>query len=109
VPRRYRVDITPEAQGDIQAVRDFIALDRPQAATRWAKEARRLIRSLGTFPERYEIIPETEEMVFARDYRHLLFGNYRIIYCVQETRVAVMRVVHAARQLTPEMLREASG
>ncbi len=55
-------------------------------------------------PIRYEEIPETEGFSFS--YRHVLLGNYRIIYRVEEDRVTVVRVIHAARELRPEFLEE---
>jgi toxin ParE1/3/4 len=86
---------------DIRAIREHIAADNPQAAERWAAEVERLILRLETLPFSFEVIPEAAEL--GREYRHKLFGSYRIIYRVEESRVAIVRVIHGARTLTPQM------
>jgi plasmid stabilization system protein ParE len=48
-------------------------------------------------PYRYEIVPDAEDI--GRPWRHIIFGNYRIIYRVDGNRVSILRVVHAARLL----------
>ena len=77
MPKRYRVEIVPGAETDVGVIHDRIARDKPQAADRWAKRVLQKIRSLATFPERYEFIPEGPEV--GPDFRHLIFGEYPII------------------------------
>lgn len=105
MPKRYPVEIVPSAELEITWIRDFIAQDKPQAAAKWASGIRRHIRSLRTLPERYEIIPEAVQQ--GEDYRHVIYGNYRIIYRIDPGRVIVLRVIHAARRLRLETLRDA--
>jgi hypothetical protein len=50
----------------------------------------------------FEIIPEADQM--GAPYRHLLFGNYRIIYQVAANEVDLLAVVHAGRKLTRALL-----
>ncbi len=69
---------------------------------RWAKRVFQLAHTLESQPFRYEEIPETEGFSFP--YRHVLFGNYRLIYRIVEEQVTVVRVIHAARELHPEFL-----
>jgi plasmid stabilization system protein ParE len=68
-----------------------------RAAAKWVRHVRRRIASLSLHPLRCELIPEDDESHF--EYRHLLFGNYRVIYRVQDDVVLVMRVFHASRIL----------
>lgn len=103
MPKRYRVEISPAAQADANEIRDYIARDKPRAAEKWGRRVVRLMFSLRSFPLRHEIIPEAKEI--NRDYRHLLFGKYRVIYRVEEERVVVMRVIHAARLLDESMFK----
>ena len=100
--RRYRVDITAAAQRDVTQVRDRIALDRPRAAAKWAREFARHARSLKSQPLRYEVIPEADDLGVA--VHHVIFGNYRLLYRVEEERVLILRVIHAARLLEPRFL-----
>jgi toxin ParE1/3/4 len=95
--RKYHVDISAAAENDVRRYRAYIAKDKPRAAARWVRDFRRLARSLAHLPLRCEVIPEAEEMPV--DYRHLLFGNYRIIFQVEGDTVTILRVVHAAQQL----------
>jgi plasmid stabilization system protein ParE len=53
-------------------------------------------------PYRHEVIPESEDLGI--DYRQLLLGNYRTIYRIENERVIVLRIVHAARLLDLTML-----
>jgi plasmid stabilization system protein ParE len=53
-------------------------------------------------PLGFEIIPEADQM--GAPYRHLLFGNYRIIYQVAANEVDVLAVVHAGRKLARALL-----
>jgi hypothetical protein len=53
-------------------------------------------------PERSEVVPESR--VVGKDIRHLLFGNYRIIYRVGTDVVYVLRVIHSSRRLKKSML-----
>jgi toxin ParE1/3/4 len=101
VAKKHRVEISKAAQADADAIRDYIALDKPAAAQ---KRSRRLVRrmlSLRSHPLRHEIIPEAREI--NRNYRHMLFGKYRIIYHVGDDRVVVLRVIHSARLLDESM------
>jgi plasmid stabilization system protein ParE len=82
-----------------------IAQDKPDAADKWAMAVRSRMLSLRQFPFRCEIIPEAEH--WGLDYRHLIFGNHRIIFRVTENRVIVVRVVHGFQILRRRMLPEA--
>jgi plasmid stabilization system protein ParE len=64
-------------------------------ASRFAERIIEATESLQSLPLRGRMVPEAG----AEDIRELLFGNYRIIYRVEPTRVLVMTVIHAARNL----------
>jgi plasmid stabilization system protein ParE len=100
----FRVETAAPAEVDLRAIYNFIARDSTREAAKWLRGALTTIRSLRTLPERYERVPEDELLTF--DCRHVPYGNYRIVYRVEDRRVRVLRVIHAARLLTPEMLRE---
>lgn len=95
VPTTFHIRIAKDAQDDIQAIHDRIAQDKKRAAAKWVRDVYRLIRSLRRSPFRFEILPEAEDA--DRSWRHIIFGNYRICYRVDGNRVAVLRIVHAAR------------
>lgn len=102
--KKYRIEITEGAKQDMASVHDFIARDKPKAAAKWVRTFDRHVRSLRDYPMENEVIPEVVETQFS--YRHVAWGNYRIIYSVEEDIVRVMRVFHAARLLRPRHLRQ---
>jgi toxin ParE1/3/4 len=97
VPTRFRVRVVEEAQADVQAIHDLIARDKRKAAAKWVRDFHRHAKSLSRLPFRYEVVPDAETI--DRPWRHIIFGNYRILYRVDGDRVSVLRVVHAARLL----------
>ena len=99
--RKYLVEITKVAERDASSIFAYIARDNRDAAVKWIEEIESQINSLETFPERCSIIPETREL--GREYHHLIFGNYRTIFRIQGSKVIIMRVVHGARLLNPEI------
>jgi plasmid stabilization system protein ParE len=102
--KRYRVEIAPAAERDIRSTEAYIARDKPGAAAKWVRDLHRKFDSLRQFPLRCEIIPE--EIESEVEYRHPIFGNYRIIYTVNAEAglVIILRVIHAARLLRPDLL-----
>lgn len=101
---KYRVEITKVAEKDILAICQYIYRDNPTAAKKWVEEIERQINSLENFPKRCPVIPEAEEI--GREYRHLIYGNYRTIFRIQSSKVIIMRVIHSARLLDFHILEE---
>lgn len=100
--KKYRVNITRKAERDAEAIRDYIARDRPKAADRWVRDFQKQVADLTLFPLAHEVIPEETEG--GTEYRHRLFKNYRTIYRVEGQDVIILRVIHAARLLDPDSL-----
>jgi plasmid stabilization system protein ParE len=102
VLKKYRVEIGSAAQRDVESIQAYIARDKPFAAEEWVRDVRAKVLSLETLPERSEVLPESR--VVGKDIRHLLFGNYRIIYRVRDDVVYVVRIIQASRRLKKSML-----
>jgi len=67
---------------------DFIALDNPVAAEKWVNEVLDKTALLSSQPEMGRAVPE----LLYSNYREIIFGHYRIIYCVDhEVRVLTVR------------------
>jgi plasmid stabilization system protein ParE len=98
----FRLEIVARAEADLRAIHYHIAQDKPQAADKWLNHMLKAAGSLRTMPFCCEVIPEVEEL--ALELRHLILGNYRMIYRIDEKRVRVLRIMHAARRLTRPML-----
>jgi toxin ParE1/3/4 len=89
------------ALDDLQEIHDFIARDSPRYAQITVERITQSTDRLAQFPESGPVLPEFPE----RSYRHIIVGHYRLLYRydLQNRRVLVMGVIHAARDLPPIM------
>ncbi len=94
---KFRVEVTPTAEADIEEIWSYIAEDSVENATAFILAFEDQVGTLESFPERCPLIPENE--ILGTRYRHLLYGNYRTIYKITGKVVIVLRVIHGARLL----------
>lgn len=76
---------------------EFIAADRPQAATAWAEELLERVASLERFAKRGHVVPEIGRAA----YRQILHLPYRIIYRIDAKRVVILTIRHGRRAWDP--------
>lgn len=95
--QKFRVEITEIAESDVQEIFDYIAKDKPSAANKWIEEIEHQISSLEKFPLRCPVIDESQEI--GREYRHIVYGDYRTIFRVDRQKVIILRVIHGSRLL----------
>ena len=98
---KYRVEITQTAECDIKEIFQYIASDSETAAKKFVAEIECQIDSLEQFPLRCPVIPESREL--GKEYRHIIYGNYRTIFRIEGLRVVIMRVIHGARLLSLQL------
>ena len=67
------------------------------------KQEKRQIKTLERLPKRCPAIPESTEL--KREYRHLIYGNYRTIFRITGTSVIILRVIHGAQLLDLAILK----
>jgi toxin ParE1/3/4 len=67
---------SPLAVGRASEIVDYISQDKPSAADNWIHKVFSKIDQLRANPEIGRIVPEINE----RQFRELIYGNYRIIY-----------------------------
>ena len=96
-----RVDLTPLAERDLEAIGDYIALDDPLRTVTFVEELRQATEVLATFPKAFPVVPGYEE----RDVRFHTYGRYVIYYRVvaDGARVVVLRVLNAAQDREREL------
>ena len=99
--RKFQVEITKIAGFDIQKIFKYILRDNKKVAIKWVEEIERQINRLENFPMRCPTIPEAQEL--EEEYRHLIYGNYRTIFRIEESKIIIMRVIHGARLLDLRM------
>lgn len=85
----------PLALGQVQEIVDYIKSDKPGAAERWADAVFDLVEGLAALPQKGRVVPEAGR----EEIRELLFGNYRIIYRVDEELISVLAVRHGYQLL----------
>jgi toxin ParE1/3/4 len=93
----YSVSITQAAERDIEECVKYISRDNREAAGKWLDEILERIEFLDKYPGRAPVIPESAAI--GGDYRHLVHGNYRIVFRIRRKNVVIMRVIHSARLL----------
>jgi plasmid stabilization system protein ParE len=90
-----RVIWTNAAWADLESVADFISRDSPYYAAAFVRETRDAARSLGFLANRGRVVPEVRDKSICE----IIVQNYRMIYRVEKSRVAILAFIHGARIL----------
>lgn len=80
---------------DLRLIHDYISKDSKRYADRFLEKLLERVDQLESFPKSGRIVPEFN----IDSIRELIEGNYRIVYKISTTQIAILRVHHAARQL----------
>jgi len=97
VTKKYQVNLSQQAQNDLEHIFYYIAYDSINNAADFVLQLEKNVYPLESFPDRHPLIPENE--FFGTDYRHLLYKKYRIIYRIVEKSVFILRIIHGAKLL----------
>lgn len=95
--KKYKVNISFNAQKDLEHIFFYIAEDSINNAKNFIVELEEKIYNLDTMPERFALIPEN--IFFGTNYRQITHKKYRVIYKISENSVFILRVVHHANLL----------
>lgn len=95
-----RINWSPEALDDVDAIAAYIAKDSPFYASAVVQKLLMTAQNLGKFPFIGAIVPEVAEPEF----RERFVYSYRLIYRVTIEQILVVAVIHGKRLLTPELL-----
>jgi toxin ParE1/3/4 len=87
---------SPLAIDRVSEIAAYIAQENPTAAEKWVNTVFRKVEDLRDFPERGRVVPETENKAI----REVIYGNYRLIYRLEEKRISVLTVRHG-KQILP--------
>ena len=74
----------------------YIFRDNPTAAKKWVDTVFSKVEQLKSFPESGRIVPEINN----KDFRELIYGNYRIIYRLEKIQVSILTIRHG-KQILP--------
>lgn len=91
----FRVVVTAEAERNLDALFRYVARDNPINARRFVTELRERLKALRTLPRRCPRAPEDGRR--GLEIRHLVHGDYRVIFAIIDDTVAILQVRHSAR------------
>jgi toxin ParE1/3/4 len=91
----FKLVITRGAEEDLEGLFDYIAPDNPTNALRFIEDLRKRLKTLSSFPRRCPRAPE--DGLDGLEIRHLLHGNYRVIFGIDGKTVAILQILHVAR------------
>jgi plasmid stabilization system protein ParE len=80
----------------VQEISEYISNDSPGEALKWVDEIFNFVLNLEKFPELGRHVPEIKKT----NYREIIFGNYRIVYRIDEKQVYILTVRHF-KQILP--------
>ena len=84
-----QVRLSTQAIGDLQKIREWIALDNPARAITFIEELRDVASRIGEMPRAFPLIPRYER----HGIRRRSYKNYGILYSVQPDRVFIHRII----------------
>ncbi|MER9302117.1 type II toxin-antitoxin system RelE/ParE family toxin [Mesorhizobium sp. M0496] len=90
-----RLVFTNQAEADLEAIGDHIALESPFRAATFIQELRHDCVELRAMPERYSLF----ERHRSSGIRRRVHGNYLIFYRVSAETVEILHVLHGAMDL----------
>jgi toxin ParE1/3/4 len=94
----YRVEWSPRAVDDLEAIALYISIDSLAYARAVVRTILNATRKLSTFPHAGRVVPElTDDNI-----RELFAFSYRIIYRVQDGVVTVAAIAHGKQLLRLE-------
>jgi toxin ParE1/3/4 len=92
-----RIVWSPLAVDRVSEIAEYIAQDNPDAAESWVETIFSKVEQLRIFPESGRKVPETTNPRI----RELLYGQYRIIYRIEENQLSILTVRHG-KQILPK-------
>lgn len=96
----FRIQVTEQADREIEDAFDYIAGDGVDRAVRWLDGLQSRLSRLATHPNRFPLAPESG--MFDCDIRQALHGPFRILFTVSRNAVTILHVRHGARRALNE-------
>ena len=88
-----RIVLTAAAQSDLRAIGGHISRDNPAGAVRFIRELRGAATPLSDMARAFPLVPRYAHL----DIRRRPFGDYLIFYRIEDNRLAILHIVHGAR------------
>lgn len=94
-----RLELSPLAEADLEAIGDYIALDSPGNALRFIQDLRAQCAKITLAPTAYVARPELGDQL-----RSCAHGRYVIFFRPLDSVVRIERVLHGAMDIRPELI-----
>jgi len=102
--KKYDIFWAGVAETDLKEIIDYMALDNPAQAIKILTKIKQKASCLYAFPERGRVVPELQDQGILI-YRELIIPPWRIIYRISETKVYVLSVLDARRNVEDILLK----
>lgn len=86
------VELTANAEADLESIADFIARDNPVRALSFVRELYRSCLDLAEMPEAWPIVPRYEH----HGIRRRVHGRYLIFYRIGAERITILHILNSA-------------
>ena len=91
----YRVELTEQAEHDVDHILGWISNRSPQGAATWSRRFDKVLSKLRTSPDRGQLPPENND--HDAEIRHIVFKTrrgrpYRAVFVIRDDMVLVLHV-----------------
>ena len=93
---------TEPALNDLDAIADYIALDKPDAARRYVQRIFQAVERLALFPKSGSIPPELPHL----PYRQVIVPPCRVLYRIDDQDILIIFVMRSEERLREDDLAE---
>ncbi len=87
---------SPLAVERTSEIAEYITIDNPSAAVAWVEKVFEKVDLLKLSPQIGREVPE----ICRKEIREIIFGNYRIIYRIEKTKISILTIRHG-KQILP--------
>ena len=87
---------SPLAVERTSEIAEYITMDNPSAAIAWVEKVFEKVDLLKLSPKMGREVPE----ISRKEIREIIFGNYRIIYRIEKTKISILTIRHD-KQILP--------
>ncbi len=104
----YHVIWAETARNDLNAIIEYIAVDRPNSASRNLRKVKEKASELNSLPERGRIVPELSDQGIVQ-YRELIVPPWRLIYRISGKNVHILTLIDSRRSFEDILFRKLTG
>jgi len=102
---KYIVNITQNAENDLDEIITYIAQENPQTAIKILEKIQAKIKTLDHFPNRGGYVPELLAKNI-KDYRQIIESPWKIVYKIDDNIVNILTVIDSRRNLQDILIKK---